>query len=222
MLKRMTLLVKRPDLSFDEFVSHWAGPHAAIARQMPGLVSYTQNRIVQMLWNLDGGSGFQVDGIPELRFESAAAMEQAGRTDIVTKFLPEDEQRFLAGITLCVVDTGKQWGSTEAMPDGCAKVLIVGTKRPELNILEFRSGVESLAESCSKHACCIQIDWVLNCFGRPALWREPIQPDLFLTMWVPSTDAAVNVFAAGTDFDAKSPFLFCRLSALCCDPLRIV
>lgn len=220
--KRMTLISRRPDLTFDEFVAHWAGPHAAIAVQMPGLTSYFQNRVVQVIWSLEGDAGFQIDGIPELSFESQAAMEHAGTTEVVSQLLPADELRFLSAITLCSLESDRHWQCRNRIASNSTKVLVLAARRPGLGDAEFRQGVESLAELCSAHSDGVQIDWTRGDYGRPNLRREPIAPELFLTVWLATAARCTTLFADGTEFKALSRSLFCRVSALRCDPLRVI
>lgn len=220
--KRMTLISRRSDLTFDEFVAHWAGPHAAIAVQMPGLTSYFQNRAVQVIWTLEGDAGFQIDGIPELSFESQAAMEHAGTTEVVRQLLPADELRFLSGITLCSLETDKFWRCKNNPPADHTKVLLVAAKRPEMGDADFRHGVGSIAELCSANSNGIQVDWTRDGYGRPNLRREPIVPDLFLTVWVPTPAQAATLFADEARLRHLMRSLFCRVSVLRCDPLRVI
>lgn len=65
MLKSLSLLVRRPDLTHDQFVSHWTEVHAPLARAIPQLRRYVQN-------HLPAGAAGEVDGIAELWFDSAA------------------------------------------------------------------------------------------------------------------------------------------------------
>src|SRR4051812_46215206 len=101
--KRCCLLRRRRDLSFETFREYWAGPHAAIARTMPGIARYTQNRVAEQLWERHTGSmAFECDGIVELEFRDEKAMAEANASDEARRLLPEDELRFLDAITLCV------------------------------------------------------------------------------------------------------------------------
>src|SRR4051812_20237206 len=42
-IKRVSMVRRREDLSHDEFVAYWLGPHAEIAKNMPGALAYVVN-----------------------------------------------------------------------------------------------------------------------------------------------------------------------------------
>jgi uncharacterized protein (TIGR02118 family) len=45
MVKRISLARRRQGMSMQEFAEHWLGPHAEIARRIPGLRGYVINLI---------------------------------------------------------------------------------------------------------------------------------------------------------------------------------
>lgn len=93
MPKRITYLRRRDDQNVQQFRMHWGGPHARIAVDLPGVLAYRQNHVVET-W-LTGGQ--RIDGIVELWFvddESAGA----GYASDVAERLVVDEQRFLSGL----------------------------------------------------------------------------------------------------------------------------
>ncbi|MDQ0615169.1 uncharacterized protein (TIGR02118 family) [Microbacterium sp. W4I4] len=92
MPKRITYLTKRDDLTREQFRAHWATPHAAIAVDLPGVVSYRQNHVVS-----EGASRYDIDGIVELWFASDDAVGAGLDSDVADRLI-EDEQRFLSGI----------------------------------------------------------------------------------------------------------------------------
>ncbi len=99
-----TLLTRRADLTTEEFRRHWREVHADIARDLPGLVSYTQHHVV------DSGarSSFPapdrtVDGIVELVFESREAMDAAFAGPVGDR-LVEDAGNFMAQMRMYVVE----------------------------------------------------------------------------------------------------------------------
>ena len=106
MIKRISLITRKPELSREAFAEHWREIHGPLARPVPKVVRYVQNHIV------DAGpahphlpkSGLAVDGIVEFWFESRADMDEAFATpeaqalfadgalfiDTVTSFIVEE------------------------------------------------------------------------------------------------------------------------------------
>jgi uncharacterized protein (TIGR02118 family) len=101
MPKRITYLTKRDDLTREQFRAHWATPHAAIAVDLPGIVSYRQNHVVS-----DEASRYGVDGIVELWFASDEVVGAGLDSDVADRLI-EDEQRFLGGIVGGAVLSGE-------------------------------------------------------------------------------------------------------------------
>ncbi|MEE2703498.1 MAG: EthD family reductase [Myxococcota bacterium] len=70
----LAILKRREDLSPEDFQAHWRGPHADLARKIPGLRRCVQNRTLL--------SGYRAhspicDGVAELWFDDAAGFERA-------------------------------------------------------------------------------------------------------------------------------------------------
>lgn len=68
MLKMISLLVRKPDITHEQFLAHWSTVHTALAKEIPQLVRYRQNV-------LPGGASGEVDGIAELWFSDAAGRD---------------------------------------------------------------------------------------------------------------------------------------------------
>ncbi len=96
-LKRITYLEKREDLSQTDFGQHWAGPHAEIARDLPGVACYLQNHVQRRI-SLSDEPAYRVDGIVELWFVSHEVVSAASDS-LVADRLVEDEVKFLSGLT---------------------------------------------------------------------------------------------------------------------------
>jgi uncharacterized protein (TIGR02118 family) len=75
MHKTIILLMRRTDLSHEEFVSWWLDSHAPLARQLPGLRKAVFNVIDQP------GDG-QPDGVSELWFDSIDDFTAAYESEI--------------------------------------------------------------------------------------------------------------------------------------------
>ena len=69
MIRRVSLVRKRPELTRDEFVACWLGEHVEIAKRLPGLRGY-------VIHILEGGDP-PLDGIAVTTFDSREAAEQA-------------------------------------------------------------------------------------------------------------------------------------------------
>jgi uncharacterized protein (TIGR02118 family) len=69
MIRRVSLVRKRPELTREEFLERWTGEHVEIARRLPGLRGY----VIQIL---DGESP-PLDGIAITTFDSREAAERA-------------------------------------------------------------------------------------------------------------------------------------------------
>ncbi|KQV41309.1 EthD domain-containing protein [Rhizobium sp. Root1204] len=180
MVKRITLLRQRPDMSREAFGQHWAGPHADIAIHFPALAAYNQNRVDRSLWKF-GPSGLQVDGIVELWFESEQGMRDAGQSD-VTRQLIEDEPRFLSGITgLMATEREKRQGMA-----GARKVFLLGHADDPLSALSslFNGTSFSLAG-----------DTLAPSFTREALWNEPTPPNVAIAMWIDNEADSIRKLA---------------------------
>ncbi len=74
MFKAIILLQRRDDMSAQQFADWWLGPHAALARGLPGLRG--------LHFNLVNGDAGDVDGVSELWFDSAADFEAAYATEL--------------------------------------------------------------------------------------------------------------------------------------------
>lgn len=172
-LKRCSLLRRRADMSVDAFRTHWAAPHAAIARSMGGIARYTQNRVDQVLWERNEGEGaFPCDGIVELEFQDGPALAQANASPAVQRLLPEDEPRFMAAITLCNVSAGAR----QTWP-GRTKVMLAATLGGTCSDHDMHAALA--ASGCLEHS----MDRVLAVNHRATLAYETRPPHLFATLW---------------------------------------
>jgi uncharacterized protein (TIGR02118 family) len=79
LLKRMSMLKRRPDLSEDEFRREWI-VHRDLVRKMPGVAAYRQNIVIareRVKGRPCSYAELPIDGIVELWFESTATLEAA-------------------------------------------------------------------------------------------------------------------------------------------------
>jgi uncharacterized protein (TIGR02118 family) len=77
-IKIISLLTRKAGMTHEQFVKHWVEVHAPLAHAVPGLRRYVQSHIVAERKRPDiPAMDVEVDGIPELWYEDAAAMAHA-------------------------------------------------------------------------------------------------------------------------------------------------
>lgn len=92
--KRVTVIGPRSDMTLDAFHAHWSGPHAALARHLPGLVWYVQNHVLRPL--ISGpGPAKKIEGIAETAFRDPGGIDKTIESWDRLDELREDEARFL-------------------------------------------------------------------------------------------------------------------------------
>jgi len=104
MIKSISLLTRRPELSHDQFVKHWIEIHAPLAHAVPGVRRYVQNHIQDERTRPDiPTTEVAVDGVAELWFDDSAAMECANASPEARR-LHDDGALFIGGIKTFVVE----------------------------------------------------------------------------------------------------------------------
>jgi uncharacterized protein (TIGR02118 family) len=158
MMKRISLLRRKEDISKEAFSAHWAGPHAVIAKDFQGLVKYTQNHVVQRL-DPAPHDAYSTDGMAELWFPSDESMQAALASPVLAQ-LSEDEPRFLSGVTrLFLGDLPLDDGA------GGVKIIVLGNRRPAATISADREGAMTFASVATARPS----------FRREALWSAGFQ-----------------------------------------------
>lgn len=97
MIKRITLVRKRPELSSREFAEAWLGEHADLARQLPGLREYVVDLVNE---GVPGGP----DGIATVRFDTREACDAAFATPGLGEELHRTRDDFAASVNVFYVD----------------------------------------------------------------------------------------------------------------------
>jgi uncharacterized protein (TIGR02118 family) len=97
MIKRISMVRRRPDLSHDEFVEYWLGPHAEIAREMPGARAYVVN-----VAHDPEAAGW--DGFAEVWFDSVEAADVAFATEPFASRIKADRPKFVGEQVIFFVD----------------------------------------------------------------------------------------------------------------------
>ena len=95
MIKRASLLARKPGMTHEEFVKHWVEVHAPLARACPGISRYTLTIIKTSSTRKDVAPiDVQVDGIAELWFKNQADFD-AYQSSPATKRLRDDGATFI-------------------------------------------------------------------------------------------------------------------------------
>ena len=104
MIKSISLLTRRPELTHEEFVRHWIEIHAPIAHAVPGMRRYVQNHIVETRTRPDiPETMVDVDGIAETWFDDREAMDRANASP-EAKRLHDDGALFIGRIKSFTID----------------------------------------------------------------------------------------------------------------------
>jgi len=78
MIKSLSLLVRKPHLTHDQFMKHWVDVHAPLARAVPGVRRYVQTHILEARKRPDVPDlDVEIDGIAELWYDDREAMARA-------------------------------------------------------------------------------------------------------------------------------------------------
>jgi uncharacterized protein (TIGR02118 family) len=90
MFKLVVFLEKQADMTHEEFLDHWHGPHVEMAKEMPHLKKYVTSVPVEPDKSM-------YDGIAELYFESLDDAAAAGDSELQEAAI-EDSKTFLAQV----------------------------------------------------------------------------------------------------------------------------
>src|ERR1700757_1146837 len=99
MIKRVSLVRRKPGMLREDFLAHWMGPHAEIVRQLPGLRGLRFGIVER--WAPDEAAW---DGVGELWFDSVADALRAFSTEPHVGRLIEDRKLFLGDAQWCFVE----------------------------------------------------------------------------------------------------------------------
>jgi uncharacterized protein (TIGR02118 family) len=97
MVKRISLVWKRPELSDSEFRSLWLGEHVRFAKRLNGLREYVIDFVTQ--GPADGPSG-----VATLRFDSRQALDAAFGDPALTRDLMRTREEFARAVQVMMVD----------------------------------------------------------------------------------------------------------------------
>jgi uncharacterized protein (TIGR02118 family) len=78
MIKSVSLLVRKPGMTHEQFMKHWVEIHAPLALQVPGLRRYVQSHIVEDRRRPDVPPlDVEIDGIAELWYDDRESLARA-------------------------------------------------------------------------------------------------------------------------------------------------
>lgn len=105
MIKRISLLRRKPHISKEEFARHWRDVHGPLVDHVPGVRGYVQNHVLDVAAShpLLPGDGGSVDGIVEMWFDGEDAMRRALASP-EAKAMFADGALFLESVTTYLVD----------------------------------------------------------------------------------------------------------------------
>ena len=104
MIKSISLLTRKPEITHEQFVKHWLEIHAPLALAVPELRRYVQSHIVDERTRPDiPTTEVAVDGIAELWYDDRAAMERAVASP-EAKRLHADGALFIGRIKTFIVE----------------------------------------------------------------------------------------------------------------------
>jgi uncharacterized protein (TIGR02118 family) len=104
MIKSLSLLTRKPELTHEQFMRHWVEIHAPLAHGVPGVRRYVQNHIRDEPTRPDiPTTEVAVDGVAELWFDDRAAMDRANASP-EAKRLHDDGALFIGAIKSFIVE----------------------------------------------------------------------------------------------------------------------
>ena len=98
MIANLSLLQRRPDISRQQFSSHWIDPHGPLAAQLPHVKSYVQYHVVESDWAGDPEPRLAIDGVPALWFASQQELATAYATPILAA-CNVDSEAFIGAVS---------------------------------------------------------------------------------------------------------------------------
>ena len=109
LIKRMTTLKRRPDVSAEKFQEEWFDVHSVLVKRLPQVKGYTQN----LIFDRSHGRGkpatyneLPIDGIVELWFTDTKSLNEGFASD-AGKTLMTHATEFIAAMSTFLVETHK-------------------------------------------------------------------------------------------------------------------
>lgn len=106
-VKRMSFLRKRADISSERFQDEWFNMHSVLVKRLPGILGYRQNLVIDRrkdrLNDSEPDPEVSIDGVVELWFENADAIDRAFRSPCGNTTMMH-AQEFISEISTYMVD----------------------------------------------------------------------------------------------------------------------
>lgn len=134
MIKVVTAIKRRGDLSVDAFQSHWLERHAEVVMRLPGIVRYHQSHLRSGAYH-EGEPAY--DGIAEVWFEELAAM-RALVGSASHDALMEDEARFIDRGAMVTLLTTEHELKSGRVPADAVKCFELVCRRNDLSPAAFQ------------------------------------------------------------------------------------
>ena len=138
MVVRMGILTRRPDLTLEQFRSHWLKVHGPLAARLPGLRRYHQNHVIdasQLAIDHPRGA-WKVDGFSQLWFDDLDAMQRAVESPELRPDLP-DIPNFCGDVKLVFCQPNVVV-PVAANAGPLVKRMSILTRRPDITAERFR------------------------------------------------------------------------------------
>jgi uncharacterized protein (TIGR02118 family) len=174
MLRRLSILVRKPSQDRREFARAWEH-HGTLVKRLPGIRSYQQNHVLEELGHVGAAPPFRIDGIVELRFDSAEAMSVAFSSELARP-VKADEPHFLGHGTGYVASADHD---TRRSEDGTKLVIVCRGKGDSL--ARASANLPGLVDSIR--------DDVVSIIPRPEMAEGPQQAHLFLHLYFENAEA---------------------------------
>ena len=124
MIKRLTIMTRRPGMTHEAFADYWTNVHAPLLASHPAVkrlvINVTEQFVRFSVRNEDPADPLRStivtqtpDGFVELWFEDAESMEAMYKSEFA-KLLVVDAERFVGAIATFVVDEREIVGRTQA------------------------------------------------------------------------------------------------------------
>jgi uncharacterized protein (TIGR02118 family) len=107
LIKRMSTLKRRPDVSAEKFKEEWFDVHSVLVKRLPQVKGYTQNLIFDRSFGRSKSARYEelpIDGIVELWFTDVDSLN-AGFASDAGKTLMTHATEFIAEISTFLVET---------------------------------------------------------------------------------------------------------------------
>jgi len=117
MIIRSGLIKNKDSVDFDEFTKHWRDVHGPLARIVPRMRACSQNHIKRTILDSEKRGLHRVDGISQLRFDTAADMA-VGMDSPEQRACIVDIRGFLSGVTLLIQEEGELKGFGHSVAGG--------------------------------------------------------------------------------------------------------